>query len=108
MGPPGARVLPNPTTRNDVVDWFRSGIRPYTPRRLRTPVRAVSVVVALIVALASGRASAVADGTPLQSVATQTVFGAAVGVGNTLMEHDGIANFAMRDGGSQATIPLSR
>ncbi|MDP2345090.1 MAG: hypothetical protein Q8O67_29365 [Deltaproteobacteria bacterium] len=50
---------------------------------------------------------AVADGTPLTVVTRRSVFGSSIGVGNTLMEHDGRVNFAVRVEGSQATIPLS-
>jgi uncharacterized repeat protein (TIGR01451 family) len=55
-----------------------------------------------------GNALAVADGTPLSVVTRQSVFGSSVGVGNTLMEHDGRVNFAVRFEGSQATVPLSQ
>jgi len=65
-------------------------------------------VLALLLALTSSSALAVADGTPLSVVARQSVFGSSVGVGNTLMEHDGRVNFAVRLEGSQATIPLSQ
>ncbi len=52
-------------------------------------------------------AQAVADGTPLTVVTRRSVFGSSIGVGNTLMEHDGRVNFAVRVEGSQATIPLN-
>ncbi|MBI1944390.1 MAG: DUF11 domain-containing protein [Deltaproteobacteria bacterium] len=68
-------------------------------------VTGIACGVALV---AAAPASAIADGTAPARVVTHTVFGAAVGVGNTLMEHDGTANFAVRVGGSEATIPLSR
>ena len=63
----------------------------------------------LLVAMGASLPSlAVADGTPLSLVARHSLFGSSVGVGNTLMEHDGRVNFAVRFEGSQATIPLSQ
>ena len=71
--------------------------------------RAWSIVALLaFVALASPTVRAVANGVPLQPVVAHSVFGAALGVGNTLMEHDGRVNFALRLGGSEANIDLSR
>lgn len=76
----------------------------------RVPARSRGrAFLALLVTLVcAGPALAITDGTPPARVVSHTVFGAAVGVGNTLMEHDGTANFAVRVGGSEATIPLSR
>ncbi|MCC7072306.1 MAG: DUF11 domain-containing protein, partial [Deltaproteobacteria bacterium] len=68
----------------------------------------VAAVACGVLCLAAPAAYAITDGTPPARVVTHTVFGAAVGVGNTLMEHDGTANFAVRVGGSEASIPLSR
>src|SRR5688500_16507935 len=74
-------------------------------RRVR---RSIVVVAAFALAALSGihasPAAAVASGTPLAPVARHTVFGGAVGVGNTLMEHDGTTNFALRAGGSEALV----
>ncbi len=52
-------------------------------------------------------AGAVADGPAPALVVSETVFGGARAVGNTLMEHDGTTNFALTVGGSEATIPAS-
>ena len=71
------------------------------------PLRLSSLILAMGL-LGSLNARAVADGTPLSVVTRQSVFGSSVGVGNTLMEHDGRVNFAVRFEGSQATIPLSQ
>ncbi len=65
------------------------------------------VVLGVAAFVCSGAALAVADGTPLTVVTRRSVFGSSIGVGNTLMEHDGRVNFAVRVEGSQATIPLS-
>jgi uncharacterized repeat protein (TIGR01451 family) len=64
----------------------------------------LAVAVLLVVA---GPARAVADGEPFSIVTRQSVFGSSVGVGNTLMEHDGTVNFAVRIEGSQANVSLS-
>jgi uncharacterized repeat protein (TIGR01451 family) len=80
-------------------------------RGVKLPLRGgrLLVVIGAIAAGLSARgAGAVADGTPLTRLVSESVFGAAVAVGNTLMEHDGQVNFAVRAGGSEATIPLSR
>ena len=74
------------------------------------PKRPVLVATATLFTAAivcSLPALAVADGTPLTVVTRRSVFGSSIGVGNTLMEHDGRVNFAVRVEGSQATIPLS-
>ena len=70
------------------------------------PWSAVAAAMALLALGLAREARAVADGTPLSVVTRQSVFGSSIGVGNTLMEHDGRVNFAVRVEGSQATIPL--
>jgi hypothetical protein len=66
------------------------------------------LLLAVVVSSWSPTAVAVADGTPLSVIARQSVFGSSIGVGNTLMEHDGRVNFAVRVEGSQASIPLAQ
>jgi uncharacterized repeat protein (TIGR01451 family) len=55
----------------------------------------------------AGAVRAVADGDAPSQVVSESVFGRARAVGNTLMEHDGTVNFALTPGGSAATIPSS-
>jgi uncharacterized repeat protein (TIGR01451 family) len=76
--------------------------------RKRHPVMGWFALAVWLAVMTSTSAQAVADGTPLSVVARQSVFGSSIGVGNTLMEHDGRVNFAVRLEGSQATIPLSQ
>ena len=64
-------------------------------------------VLGVVCVVGSTAAVALADGTPLSLVTRQSVFGSSIGVGNTLMEHDGRVNFEVRVGGSQATISIS-
>jgi hypothetical protein len=70
-------------------------------------LRACAALAGLSAFVCAGPARAVADGFALQPMVTESVFGSAVAVGNTLMEHDGTVNFALRIGGSDATIDLS-
>ena len=90
---------------------------PAPPRAPAALVAASSRVVAfaLGVALVFGvfvvgyarPARAVADGEAFSIVTRQSVFGSSIGVGNTLMEHDGTVNFAVRVEGSQANVSLN-
>lgn len=64
------------------------------------------IVVALVFGIAGSAAHAVADGVPLTVIQRRSVFGSAIAVGNTLMEHDGRVNFAVRVEGSQASVPF--
>lgn len=54
--------------------------------------------------LHTASAFALTAGEPPSVLARETVFGSAVVIGNTLMEHDGTTNFALRVGGSQANL----
>jgi uncharacterized repeat protein (TIGR01451 family) len=71
-------------------------------------VRSLAALLAVTLALAAFPAGAVADGTPLTPLATQHVFGGAVGVGNTLAASNGQINEVLLPGGSDATITTQK
>jgi len=54
------------------------------------------------------RVDAFTGGSPPSQVVQETVFGSALVIGNTLMEHDGTVNFAVKPTGSMQTVSSSR